>query len=476
MNCLFILSVIITTCECYRIFCLLPYPGKSHHMVFEPLLDELARRGHNVTTVSFFPAPNPHPNRREVSLVGLADLSIEVIDLSTIDNPFFGETLSHLSTATELAKLNLVLCEKLLYSDVLKEFIEVKEDYDVIIVEHFTSDCMMGLVHNYGLPSVGLSSCAFLPWTPSRLGAPDNPSYVPGMTLPFTDDMTFFERLQNTLIHIFYKWWFEIFIRWEEQRLLERRLGHTLPLLSEIAGNASVVLVNTHHTLNGVRVMPPAFVEVGGIHLHNRTVQPLTEDGFILFSFGTLIRGSTLPSQRLTAILKVFAGLSQRVVWKWENEQIENLPPNVRLLSLTEAVSAGVPTVAVAVLGDQFGNAAHAQRAGGSHRLVLSHLDEASFGAAVRLILTDEKRSEAKLLSQKWRDRPLPPMDTAVFYIEQTARYGGLEMSSRARKLNAFQLALFDVIALLVCVVGTIIASTVYAWRKLKRVRKEKSS
>lgn len=289
MNRLFFLSFLITMCECYKILCLLPYPGKSHHMVFEPLFDELAERGHNVTTVSFFPASNPHSNRRDVTLVGIADLSIEVIDLSTIDNAFLGETLSHLSMTTELAKLNLDLCKKLIYSEVFKEFIEAKGDYDVIIVEHFSSDCMMGLVYNYGLPSVGLSSCAFLPWTPSRLGAPDNPSYVPGMTLPFTDDMTFLERVQNTFIHLFYKWWFEIFIRWEEQKLLEKRFGHTLPLLSEVAENASVLLMNTHHTLNGVRVMPPSFVEVGGIHLHNRTVQPLTEVSHFLLDLVTVV-------------------------------------------------------------------------------------------------------------------------------------------------------------------------------------------
>lgn len=283
MNCLFfIFTVIITACECYKILCLLPYPGKSHHMVFEPLLDELAEKGHKVTTVSFFPASNPHPNRRDVSLVGLADLNIEVVDLSTIGSVLLGETLSHLVMTTDLAKSNLELCEKLIYSDIFKEFIEAKGDYDVILVEHFNSDCMMGLVHNYGLPSVGLSSCAFLPWTPSRLGAPDNPSYVPGMTLLFTDEMTFLERVQNTLIHLFYKWWFEIVIRWEEQKLLERRLGRPLPLLSKVAENASVLLVNTHHTLNGVRVMPPAFVEVGGIHLHKRKVQPLPEVSYFL--------------------------------------------------------------------------------------------------------------------------------------------------------------------------------------------------
>lgn len=56
------------------------------------------------------------------------------------------------------------------------------------------------------------------------------------------------------------------------------------------------------------------------------------KDGFILFSFGSLIRGSTLPPERLNAILKVFSGMTQRVIWKWENEHLENVPPNVRVM------------------------------------------------------------------------------------------------------------------------------------------------
>lgn len=249
-------------------------------MVFEPLLDELASRGHNVTVVSFFPSSKPQQNRRDVSLVGLAPLNVEVVDLSKIDvKQFFGleKLFADIPLITELAKSNLRLCQTLLYSDAFEEFVEGKGDYDVILVEHFNSDCMLGLVHNYGLPSIGLMSSAFLPWTPSRLGGPDNPSYVPGMTLSLTDEMSFIERIENAFTLYFYKWWFEIAIRWEEQKILEKRLGRKLPPLTEVAKNTSVVLVNTHYSLSGVRVMPPSFVEVGGIHLHNKTVKPLPE-------------------------------------------------------------------------------------------------------------------------------------------------------------------------------------------------------
>lgn len=274
-----VVTLLISTCECYKILCLLPYPGRSHYMVFEPLIEELSARGHHLTVVSFFPSQESNPNRRDVSLVGFAPLNVEVVDLSQIDYQFYGieRFTNQFTFNTKLAEMNLDLCEKLINSQVFDEFVEGRGDYDVILYEAFNSDCMLGIIHNYGVPFIGLSSCGVLPWVSARLGAPENPSYVPSLLLPFTDNMSFFERLQNTLHSLYINWWFEVAIRREEQKVLEKRYRRKLPLLEEVAGNMSALLINTHYTLNGVRVMPPSFVEVGGLHLHNKTVKPLPE-------------------------------------------------------------------------------------------------------------------------------------------------------------------------------------------------------
>ncbi|XP_068632701.1 UDP-glucosyltransferase 2-like [Battus philenor] len=487
-----LLVIYLHITEGFNILCLLPYPGKSHHMVFEPILEELTSRGHNLTVVSFFPRQKPHPNRRDISLRSLTPLNVEVIDFASIDFSFYGleRYFEHIPIVTHLAKSNLKLCRVLLESRMFDEFVEAKGNYDLIIVEHFNSDCMLGIVHNYGLPSVGLSSCALLPWSMSRVGAPDNPAYVPGMTLPLVDEMTLSQRIENTFFLLFYTIWYEIIIRHEEQRLLEKKLNRRLPPLEDIGKNASVVLVNTHHSWNGVRVMPPSVIEVGGIHLHNKRIQELpvgikewvsnAEHGFIVFSFGSLIRASSLPGEKLRVLLNVFERLPQRIVWKFEKE-IDNLPDNVRImkwipqydllhhnncvafithggmLSLTEAVSAGVPVLVVPLLGDQFGNAEHAKHAGFARVLRLSELNEIQLYKALRDVLTPGMHFRAKQLSEIWRDRQHSPMDTAIYHIERTARHKGLKMSSEARWLNTLQLALIDIIAFVITLLTAIV-------------------
>lgn len=490
---IFILFLIVTSVESYKILCLFPYPGKSHYMVFEPILDELINRGHHLTVVSFFPATIPLPNRRDVSLQHLAPPNVEVLDLKEIylkTQKYFGleNYFGHMSIVTSLAKSNLLICERIINSDVFEEFLAGKGEYDLILIEHFNSDCLLSLVHIYNVPSIGLISSSMMPWTMARAGAPDNPAYIPGMTLPFTEKMTFFERLINTFTLHFYNTWFEYAIWREEQKIIEKKLKRKLPRLSDLGKNSSAVLVNTHFSINGIRELTPSLIEIGGIHLHNRTIRELNEplrtlvenaeEGFIIFSFGSLVKGSSLPRKQMKAIINAFARLPQTIFWKWEDDISDaiKIPKNVKfekwlpqydllnqqnclafithggLLSLTEAVASSVPTLIIPILGDQFGNAAHAQKAGVAEVLSLTEIEEDVFYNKLLSVLSKEKRQKAKLLTSLWRDRPQPAMETALFNIELVARHKGLDMSSGSRWLSPIQYLLLDIIAFIVFV------------------------
>jgi len=55
------------------------------------------------------------------------------------------------------------------------------------------------------------------------------------------------------------------------------------------------------------------------------------KDGFILFSLGSIVQAKTMPPAYRQIFVNVFAKLKQRVIWKWEEETMEGLPPNVKL-------------------------------------------------------------------------------------------------------------------------------------------------
>lgn len=60
--------IIINRCLSSNILAFLPTKARSHYGAFEPLLKELAIRGHNVTVLSPFPLKNPPPSYHHIQV------------------------------------------------------------------------------------------------------------------------------------------------------------------------------------------------------------------------------------------------------------------------------------------------------------------------------------------------------------------------------------------------------------------------
>ena len=56
-----------------------------------------------------------------------------------------------------------------------------------------------------------------------------------------------------------------------------------------------------------------------------------SEYGFIVFTLGSHINGSSIPREALQSFPRVFAKLPLKIIWKWEEEAPENLSKNIML-------------------------------------------------------------------------------------------------------------------------------------------------
>lgn len=63
-----IILISINSCLSSNILGFLPTKARSHYGAFEPLLKELAIRGHNVTVLSPFPMKNPPPSYHHIQV------------------------------------------------------------------------------------------------------------------------------------------------------------------------------------------------------------------------------------------------------------------------------------------------------------------------------------------------------------------------------------------------------------------------
>lgn len=125
-----------------------------------------------------------------------------------------------------------------------------------------------------------------------------------------------------------------------------------------------------------------------------------------------------MPEYLRRLLMRVFRKLPQRVLWKWESEDIDSmsdLPGNVKLarwlpqqdllghpkikafvthgglLSMFETVYHGVPVVTLPVFCDHDSNAAKAERDGYAIKLDLATLTSDTLLRAIRKVIHDSR-------------------------------------------------------------------------------------
>lgn len=491
-SCLLFVIILLFTSKiaAYKILALFPHIAKSHFVMGEALMKGLAARGHQVFVVNHFPQDPPVPNYTDISLVGSMRNAVEDTPLENVGN---GDVMMNVNM---LASLAVEICENILSFPSVQKLIKSEAKFDLIITELFNTDCMLGFVHKFKAPFIAIGTSVMMPWGNARFGNPDNPSYIPHHFLPHSDRMSFGERLVNAVYQKGVEWAYHFFMDIPSDRIARRYFGDSLPPLADIARNTSLLLLNTHFSLNQPRPFVPQIVEVGGLHLS--LPKPLPEDikefldksehGAIYFSLGSIVRTDTLAADKRDAFLQAFSELPQRVLWKWEADTIPGKPPNVKiarwlpqvdvlrhpnvklflthggLMGTIEAVHSGVPMVGIPLFGDQEVNMHSYISEGFAVKLQFDSISKESILKALRTALHDPRyRENAVRISRAFNDRPMFPLDTAIFWTEYVIRHRGApHLRSTARDLSWYQYLLLDVSAVLLSVVIFTFVSTFY--------------
>lgn len=237
---------------------LFPYQGKSHFFVFEPYLQELARRNHNVTVISHFPQEKPVPNYHDISLAGKMKILQNVFP---VDRSYW--TLMNIFGF--LFKMGRDTCEVLLENEDVQKLWRSDMKFDVVVTEQFNNDCSLGLAYKLGAPVVGMTSHVLMPWQYGHLGIHYNPSYMSFQFLEGGTKPTFYQRLERVVIHNLCT----ILYKYTCQRVNENQIQKyfDIPPLQELAKDVKAVLLYTHFPLNGHYLYPPNVIEVGGYHV-----------------------------------------------------------------------------------------------------------------------------------------------------------------------------------------------------------------
>lgn len=326
----------------------------------------------------------------------------------------------------EIYELGAFITNYTFHNEAVKKFIESPfERFDLVIINAFVNEALLGFGYHYGAPIIAFSPVAALTWSSNLVGAPIPLSYVPHPFLNFSDQMGFLQRLTNIVFNVFdnclHSYWFSIHNDMYEQHFPGKKKTPLYSLRQEV----SLVFLNSHFTLNYPRPSVPNMIEIGGIQLNSVDSEPLpasirnfldsAKNGVIYFSMGTNIKSTQLPLNVQNALLNTFSKLKQKILWKWESQHLPEKPdnvfisdwfpqedilahPNVKLfithggfLSITEAIYHSVPIIGIPVHSDQHFNMVHAAHNGYGLTIDYGNVTESSMSWAINEVLENDR-------------------------------------------------------------------------------------
>ncbi|XP_008400804.1 UDP-glucuronosyltransferase 2C1 [Poecilia reticulata] len=450
----------------------LAFPGEySHWLNMRTIIEELVRRNHKVTVL----VPDASPSVNYNSSQDAAKYNFLVFkvpfsrsDMNNIMQDFiqFSMYKAHNSSLldrflvplTILGKLSQIgkqQCDAMLKNQQLMATLR-DAAFDVVILDPMVM-CGDLVAEVLGLPLVLSLRFSFGSTMERHCGqAPMPASFIPASPLPYSDHMTFRERLVNMLTYTGTSVLSELYWRTTVDSFYTDIKGSPTSFCSSL-GRADVWLIRTFWDIETPRPIPPNFFYVGGLHC--RPAHPLPEDleafvqssgdaGIVVVTFGSMV--TNLAPDRANVIASALGRLPQKVIWRYRGKTPATLSPNTKILhwipqndllghqltrafvthggtnGLYEALFHGVPVVGIPLFGDQPDNLARLSRRGAAVVLHFNHMTVDELVQALHAVINEPSfRSNMQQLSSLQHQQPVAPLNTAAFWLEFVLRHGG---------------------------------------------------
>ncbi|XP_017046366.1 UDP-glycosyltransferase UGT5 isoform X2 [Drosophila ficusphila] len=441
-----------------NILTVFPYRLPSPFQMVRPLVRALVDRGHKVTMVSPAGLPADIQGVRHIRVPMLNKNMQDFLDNENLLEFFGSKWQEGIMTAKALYDVSYAI----LSADGVKKIMQDKsERFDMIMMEASHLDALYGLAEFYNATLVGVA-CMNANWNVDYLAGNSAPSvFEPISPMGYALDDSLISRWHNWIYITEEKLLENLVYRPAQARVFKKFFGYSAEKMVQLRKRFSVILVNSHFSMGGVRANVPNIIEVGGLHLSEPS-EPCSaelkrfldeaEHGVIYLSMGQDVLVKYLPDNMQKPLLEAFARLKQRVVWRSElslgankSEKffiIENAPqrqllshPNVRLfithggkLSVMEAIDSGVPMLGLPLFYDQFPSLHRAHLTGTTEVLDANALDADILTKTIKKILGNPRYAiKAKEMSKTFRDRPMSPLETAIWWTEYALRHPNTE-------------------------------------------------
>ncbi|XP_019215647.1 UDP-glucuronosyltransferase 2A2 isoform X3 [Oreochromis niloticus] len=501
-----LLILIPTACEGGNI---LVFPSEGSHWVnMDILLKALDSRGHNITVLR----PSNSWYLKDDSSYNTITVPVENILIQKFITRIVSEgilfergaipltdilqrSVGMFNTILEVYKALADFVSAILDdSDLIRQLKDSK--FDLLIADPCSGVGVI-LAKYLNLPLV--YNVRWVIFTEAHLSiAPSPLSYIPVTGTGNTDKMTFSQRVTNMVLHIITQKINNLAAKLVYQKITDKYLGPGYDF-NELIIDADIWLMRVDFVFEYPRPTMPNVVYIGGFqckpakplpqHLED-FVQSSGEHGFILMSLGTFV--TELPADMANEIAAAFAKLPQKVIWKYKGDRPATLGNNTLLVDwmpqndllghpkiklfvahggtngVQEALYHGVPVVGIAFYFDQYDNLLRLKDRGGAKILTLTTVDkDTNFLRAIEEVLSDPSyRANMQRLSRLHRDKPVMPLDNALFWIEFVMRHkGAAHLKAESYRMPWYSYHSVDVVLFLAGAMLLVLLTTFYLIR-----------
>jgi glucuronosyltransferase len=313
--------------------------------------------------------------------------------------------------------------------------------------------------------------------------------------------MTFLQRVKNVLIALAEN--FLCSVVYSPYALLASEVLQRDVTVQDLLSSASIWLMREDFVKDYPRPIMPSMVFIGGINCLHKSPIPKEfeayvnasgEHGIVVFSLGSMV--SEIPEKKAMEIADALGKIPQTVLWRYTGSRPSNLAKNTILVKwlpqndllghpktrafithsgshgIYEGICNGVPMVMMPLFGDQMDNAKRMETRGAGVTLNVLEMTSDDLANALKAVIYDKSYKENIMrLSSLHKDRPIEPLDLAVFWVEYVMRHKGApHLRPAAHDLTWYQYHSLDVIGFLLAIVLTvafiIFKSCAYVFRK----------
>ncbi|KAM6307415.1 UDP-glucuronosyltransferase 1A9-like [Aegotheles albertisi] len=464
--------------------------GGSHWLSMQLVVEKLAERGHEVVVV--IPEVSWQMGTSQAYTVKTYPVSYtleeldnsfqEYYDSHMKEMPFPWNVLEIYKASVRVSSIFFNPCKDLFSNKETLKYLN-QSGFDAVLTDPLFM-CGPVVAHYLSLPVV-----LFMRGFPCNLHyvAPQCPSplsYIPRLFTFNSDHMTFFQRVENALVALL------------ELEYCNDYYGEAIKFSSEffqrdvslldLLNNVSIWLLRYDFVFEYVRPVMPNMVFIGGINCAQNKSLPQEfetivnasgEHGIVVFSLGSMV--SDIPMKKAIEIADALGTIPQTVLWRYTGKVPPNLPKNVKLVKwlpqndllahpktrafithggshgVYEGICNAVPMVLMPLFGDQMDNAKRVESRGAGLTLNILEMTSKDISNAVKAVINDKTYKEnIKRMSDLHLDRPIHPLDLAVYWVEFVMRHKGApHLRPAAHDLNWVQYHSLDVIAFLLVVV-----------------------